>query len=88
MDLVVSNDTGIMHVAAAAGAPVLSLFGPTDPKQWAPIGEFHRFIVGEGGRIDRISLESVLEAAREILASVRASDSPNRAPGTEGNRTR
>jgi len=68
MDLVVSNDTGIMHVAAAAGAPVLSLFGPTDPRQWAPIGDPHRFIEAEGGRIDRISLETVLEQAREILA--------------------
>ena len=67
MDLVVSNDTGIMHVAAAAGAPVLSLFGPTDPEQWAPIGGRDRFIVGEDGKIDRIPLEAVLERAREIL---------------------
>ena len=88
MDLVVSNDTGIMHVAAATGTPVLSLFGPTDPKQWAPIGESHRFIVGEGGQIDRISLESVLEAAREMLTSLRTSSRLKRAPGTEGNRTR
>lgn len=67
VDFVVSNDTGIMHVAAAAGTPVLSLFGPTDPGQWAPIGGSCRFIEGEGGRIDSIPLEEVLATAREML---------------------
>jgi len=66
-DLLVSNDTGMMHVGAAAGCPVLSLFGPTDPEQWAPLGARHRYIRGEGGDISAISLESVAECAREIL---------------------
>lgn len=34
----VGNDSGISHLAAAAGAPTLALFGPTDPKIWAPRG--------------------------------------------------
>jgi ADP-heptose:LPS heptosyltransferase len=66
-DLVISNDTGIMHVAAAVGAPVLSLFGPTDPLQWAPIGGRHRFMRGEGGAIARLALEDVASVAREML---------------------
>jgi ADP-heptose:LPS heptosyltransferase len=36
--LFVGNDTGLMHVAAAAGAPTLGLFGPSDPAQYAPWG--------------------------------------------------
>ncbi len=36
--LYVGNDSGITHVAAAVGTPVLALFGPTDPAVWAPRG--------------------------------------------------
>jgi len=36
--LYVGNDSGITHLAAAAGTPVLALFGPTDPRVWAPRG--------------------------------------------------
>jgi hypothetical protein len=36
--LYVGNDSGITHLAAAVGTPVLALFGPTDPKVWAPRG--------------------------------------------------
>ena len=36
--LYVGNDSGITHLAAAAGTPVLALFGPTDPAIWAPRG--------------------------------------------------
>lgn len=36
--LVVSNDTGPAHLAAAVGTPVLSVLGPTKPEQWAPWG--------------------------------------------------
>ena len=66
-DLVVSNDTGIMHVAAAVGTPVLSLFGPTDPAQWAPLGSRHRYLLGKGGDIRAIPIRSVVECAREML---------------------
>ncbi len=36
--LYIGNDSGITHLAAAVGVPVLALFGPTDPKVWAPRG--------------------------------------------------
>ena len=40
--LYVGNDSGITHLAAAVGAPVLALFGPTDPAVWAPRGDHVR----------------------------------------------
>ena len=36
--LYAGNDSGITHLAAAVGTPVLALFGPTDPAVWAPRG--------------------------------------------------
>ena len=36
--LVIGNDSGISHLAAALGAPTITLFGPTDPRVWAPQG--------------------------------------------------
>jgi heptosyltransferase-2 len=37
-DLLVSNDTGVMHLGAAMGTPTVGLFGATSPHQWAPSG--------------------------------------------------
>ena len=36
--LFIGNDTGLMHIAAASGAPTLGLFGPSPPAQYAPWG--------------------------------------------------
>lgn len=37
-DLMVSCDTGIMHLSAAMGTPTVGLFGPNTPVCWAPVG--------------------------------------------------
>jgi len=42
--LVVSTDSGPMHIAAAVGTPVVALFGPTDAKRTGPYGERHTVI--------------------------------------------
>jgi heptosyltransferase-2 len=33
----ISNDSGLLHVAAALGTPTMGIFGPTDPYLWAPL---------------------------------------------------
>jgi len=37
--LFVGNDSGISHMASALGIPTIAIFGPTDPRVWAPRGE-------------------------------------------------
>lgn len=44
LDLLVTNDSGPMHLAAALGVPCVALFGPTDPRRTAPAGEGHRVL--------------------------------------------
>jgi lipopolysaccharide heptosyltransferase II len=41
-DVMVTNDTGPMHVAAALGKPVVALFGPTEPRRTGPYGQIDR----------------------------------------------
>jgi heptosyltransferase-2 len=36
-DAAVSNDSGLLHVAAAIGTPAIGIFGPTSPWHWAPL---------------------------------------------------
>jgi heptosyltransferase-2 len=33
----ISNDSGLMHIAAASGTPTMGIFGPTSPYHWAPL---------------------------------------------------
>ena len=40
----IGNDSGITHLAAAVGAPVIAIFGPTDPSVWGPRGELVHLI--------------------------------------------
>lgn len=42
--LVVTNDTGAMHVAQAVGSTIVAIFGSTDPVTTAPYGERHRLV--------------------------------------------
>jgi len=35
--LAISNDSGLMHIAAALGTPTMGIFGPTSPYHWAPL---------------------------------------------------
>lgn len=44
-DLVVSNDTGIAHLAAALHRPLVALYGPTSPALTGPLGDRERVAV-------------------------------------------
>ncbi len=48
--LVISNDTGPAHMAAAVGTTVLSVLGPTKPEQWRPWGLQNHIAQGPGGQ--------------------------------------
>lgn len=43
-DLMITNDTGPMHVAAALGKPVVAPFGPTEPRRTGPYGQIENAI--------------------------------------------
>ncbi len=40
-DMLVTNDSGSMHIAAALGTPVVAIFGPTNPELQGPVGAPH-----------------------------------------------
>jgi heptosyltransferase-3 len=58
----VGHDSGISHVAAAAGAKCVLLFGPTDPAVWAPQGNNVRVISAPNGNLNQLAVETVLNA--------------------------
>lgn len=80
--LMVTNDTGPRHIAAAFGVPLVSLFGPTDPR-WTTIPARERIVVADPTlphdqcadhhpvrcAIGRISIERVVGAVDDLLSS-------------------
>ena len=42
--LLITNDTGPLHIAGMTGCPTFSIFGPTNPFFHLPYGKYHRFI--------------------------------------------
>ncbi len=66
--LLVGNDSGVAHLAAAVGCRVVVLFGASDPLVWAPRGRSVT-VVGDGaGGMAAIGVEPVLRAVRAALA--------------------
>ncbi len=62
----IGNDTGVTHLAAAAGVPTLALFGPTDPRVWAPRGARVRVIAAP--TLEHIDVPATLRAVRELAS--------------------
>lgn len=83
--LLVSTDTGPMHIAAAMGCPVVALFGPTAPWRTGPYGKNHRVIRDEiecspcfNKKCDHVScmrnitVDRVFEKVKEQIQGLRA----------------
>ena len=69
-DCVVSNDSGPMHLAAALGRPLVTLFGPTAPERFGPyppVESRQRVIRRADGDMCSITLEEVGEAVLSML---------------------
>ena len=81
--LFITNDSGLMHVAAALGIPVIAIFGSTDPERTGPLGEMCRVVCRpvscapclktecpEDRRcMGLISVDEVFEEVKTILSS-------------------
>lgn len=65
--LFISNDTGIMHVAGATDTPQISIFGPTNPFNWAPVG-VNKFFLRKSELIDDVSVDDVYSICKIILS--------------------
>ncbi|MCU0242146.1 MAG: lipopolysaccharide heptosyltransferase II, partial [Vicinamibacteria bacterium] len=79
--LLVTNDSGPMHLAAALGRAVVAIFGPTDPSETAPVGARarivretaecapcrHRECPTDHRCMERVTGERVLALARQML---------------------
>jgi ADP-heptose:LPS heptosyltransferase len=60
----IGNDSGVSHLAAAAGARGIALFGPTDPDRWRPLG---RVEVLAQSPLAALEVADVASAAEVIL---------------------
>ena len=79
--LFIGNDSGLMHLAAAAGAPTLGLFGPTPADEYGPCGPRARVVLADQHDyppgaddltrfpfMENLPVERALAAAKELLA--------------------
>jgi heptosyltransferase III len=58
--LFLGNDSGVTHLAAAVGLPVVALFGPSDAEKWAPRGRGGvKVLCAPEGELERLAISAV-----------------------------
>lgn len=67
--VVVAGDTGPLHLAAAAGTPVVGLFGPTSPLRNGPWGQLDRVVesFSSSKRMEDVTVSGAMDRLGEIL---------------------
>jgi heptosyltransferase III len=65
--LFVGNDSGLMHLGAASGAPTLGLFGPTNADEYAPTGRRAVALAGSDATMESISVDAAVQAVERLL---------------------
>ncbi len=65
-DLFISNDSVIMQIAGSTATPQISIFGPTNPFNWAPIGA-NKYFIRKSELIDDIAVDDVYHLCELIL---------------------
>ncbi len=72
----IGNDSGLMHLAASAGAPTLGLFGPTPASEYAPAGIMTAVAQADGppgaSPMEALTLQTALRATEQLLARAAA----------------
>jgi len=63
----VGHDSGISHLAAAAGARCILLFGATDPDVWAPLNENARIVCAPNGNLRCLDVDPVRDALEQRI---------------------
>ncbi|NOX17304.1 MAG: glycosyltransferase family 9 protein [Chlorobi bacterium] len=65
-DLFITNDTGVLHVAAATNVPQISIFGPTNPKNWGAVGE-EKINLKNNDDINSVTVNNVITNIKTLL---------------------
>lgn len=66
----IGHDSGISHLAAAAGAHCILLFGPTDPAVWAPLNKNVKVLPAPGGDLRRLDVDLVRDEVAQALMRI------------------
>ena len=61
LDIFVGNDSGLGHMASAAGIPTLTIFGTGDPDRYRPWGASALWLVGQNQEIKNVPVGAVVE---------------------------